>query len=98
MSYITIESPSAGATYSNPDFGVYEYSTYPRSSVLAGQERRSFLDSFDTLEEAQAAYPTASVSHSCGYRPPSLDHLPDGEDSCYGDTGETYEQIMGYDN
>jgi hypothetical protein len=96
-SYITIEYPSQGATYSNDSYGVYEYSTYPRSSVLAGQEKRSFLDSFDTLEEAQKAYPNATFSQSCGYREPCLSHLSD-EDDYYGDTGETYAQIMGYDN
>jgi hypothetical protein len=97
MNYLTIEYPSAGATYSNPEYGVYQYSTYPRSSVLAGQQRRRFLCSYATLAEAQSAHPTASVSPSCGYREPSLDHLPD-EDTPYGDTGETYAQIMGYDN
>jgi len=38
---------------------VYGYGTYPRSSVLAGQTRRVFLDSFNSFEEAKAAYPKA---------------------------------------
>ena len=39
--------------------------------------RRQWIDDFDTLEEARAAYPEAEVqvSHSL-YRPPYLGHLP----------------------
>ena len=76
---IRIEYPSAGATYNRDGYGVYEYSEYPRSSVLAGQERRVFLNFFDTLEEAKAAYPNAR-QYGCGYAPPSLEHLPADED------------------
>ena len=79
MSRIQIEYPCAGATYNRPEFGVYEYSKYPRSSVLAGQTRRFFLDSYLTLEEARAAYPDAKVTSSC-YKAPYLNHLPDDGD------------------
>jgi hypothetical protein len=66
-----------GATYANNRFTVYKYSIYDESSVLAGQTRRQWIDDFDTLEEARAAYPEAEVqvSHSL-YRPPYLGHLP----------------------
>ena len=67
----TIEHPSEGATYSTDDYGVYEYGVYPRGSVLAGQERRTFLGSFETLAEAQAAFPHAEESPG-QYRPPYL--------------------------
>lgn len=77
---VRIEYPSRGATYSKNAYGVYEYGTYGRSSVLAGQQRRTYLDSFPTLEEAKAAYPNAEVTSSCGYHPPSLDHLSDDGD------------------
>lgn len=44
----------------NPDpIAVYGISTYPEWSVLGGQTQRVFLDSFQTVEEARAAYPTA---------------------------------------
>ena len=79
MNNIQIEYPSRGATYHNDAYGVYEYSTYPRSSVLADQSRRVFLDCFDTLEEAQKEYPDAQVTSSC-YQPPYLNHLPDDGD------------------
>ena len=75
---LRIEFPSAGATYSRELYGVYQYGTYPNSSVLAGQQSRSFLDSFPTLEEAKAAYPEA-IEAGCGYRPPYLNHLPDDD-------------------
>jgi len=42
-------------------FAVYRYGVYPRGSVLAGQERRTFLDVFESLYEAQASFPDASV-------------------------------------
>ena len=77
-SYQTIEQGSCGATYRNgaDKFTVYEISTYPRSSVLAGQQRRVWMDDFDSLEAAQKAFPKARVSGST-YRAPYLHHLPD---------------------
>ena len=79
MSRTQIEYPCAGATYSHPEYGVYQYGVYPRSSVLAGQTRRVFLDRFPTLEEAQKAYPEAELTGSC-YKEPYLNHLPDDGD------------------
>lgn len=75
----TIE-PTQGATYSRNSFSVYELSTYPRSSVLAGQQRRVWLDEFDTIENALMAYPDAVVRCGSSYQAPSLNHLPDDED------------------
>ena len=40
-------------------YAVYRYSEYPESSVLAGRQRRSFQDSFPSLEEARQAFPSA---------------------------------------
>jgi hypothetical protein len=70
MPEITIEYPASGATYSRDEFGVYRYDEYPESSVLAGQERRTFLDSFPTLDEARAAFPDAEWpgEEGTGYR------------------------------
>jgi len=58
-------------------YSVYEFGEYPRGSVLEGQTMKSFRDSFDTLEKAQAAYPQAEV----GFRDPNntFNHLPDYE-------------------
>lgn len=71
---LTIEL-GRGATYSNNRFTVYAHDTYPRNSVLAGQARRRFIDSFDTLEAAQAAHPSAKVLPGTTYAPPNLSHL-----------------------
>lgn len=51
-------------------------------SVLAGQTKIQFVDSFDTLEAAQAAFPDATVTHELLMPMNSVDHLPDDE---YGD-------------
>ena len=81
--------PSRGATYASDRAAVYEYGTYARSSVLAGQTKRMFLDDFETVEEAVAAFPTASVSMGSGYVPVSLAHLPDDEGpDPYGDNAD----------
>jgi len=40
---------------------LWGYGTYKRGSVLAGQHRQARLDSFDSLEEARAAYPSVKV-------------------------------------
>lgn len=75
--YQTIEQGSRGETYQNDNtrFTVYEISKYPRSSVLSGQQRRVWLDDFDSIEDAKAAYPNAQLSGST-YRQASLEHLP----------------------
>jgi hypothetical protein len=78
--------PSRGATYSSDRVAVYEYGTYGRGSVLAGQTKRMFLDDFETVEEAKAAFPKATVCIGSGYVPVSLAHLPDDEGpDPYGD-------------
>jgi hypothetical protein len=66
MDTTVIEYPASGETYSHDEYGVYRYSTYEEGSVLAGQEKRTFLDGFETLEEAQAAYPEAEWSGDSG--------------------------------
>lgn len=90
----TIEHASRGATYQNSPgtFTVYEIGIYPESSVLAGQTSRTWLDQFDSLEAARAAYPDAQPA-ACSYREPSLDHLPDPEGSDpYGDNAAAAEE------
>lgn len=74
-----IEFPMRGETYAREQYGVYEYDTHPASTLLAGQQRRTFLDSFETLDEAKNAYPEATFVEGSGYRAPVLHHLPDDE-------------------
>jgi len=74
--HIQIEFPSRGATYCRQEWGVYAYDVYPRNSVLSGQTRRTFKDSFKTKEEAVVAYPEAQITGCC-FAPPDLSHLPE---------------------
>lgn len=72
-----IEYPTAGATYNHDEYGVYEYGVYEPWSVLAGQEKRSFLGSYPTLEEAQQNYPDAVWSgEGSGYREIHISESP----------------------
>lgn len=64
---ICIERPAAGATYSHFDkYGVYAYGVYERGSVLEGQEKRSLLGLYDTIEDAREDFPGADET-GCGY-------------------------------
>ena len=65
---VRIEFPSMGATFCNQVYGVYQYDVYPRNSVLGGQERRTWLDEFPTLEEAKSKFPTAKVINGTCFR------------------------------
>jgi len=58
---------------------VYGWGTYEKSSVLAGQPKKVFIDAFETLEAAQAKYPDAALSNKWTEPQVSLSHLP-GED------------------
>jgi len=60
-------------------FTVKGYGTYARHSVLAGQVRIVFIDSFDTFEEAKAAFPEAVGSHAMLEPVNTFDHLSDEE-------------------
>ena len=79
-----------GETYSHDEYGVYEYGEYEPWSVLAGQERRSFLDSFPTLEAAKAAYPDAEYGTG-GYQEM---HIPESPPEWFDpmDIGETWSE------
>jgi hypothetical protein len=57
---LTIEPNATSAAYGCP-FAVYRHGVYEQSSVLAGSPKRTFLDSFETVEAAQAKYPQAEV-------------------------------------
>lgn len=76
MTQLVIEYPAVGATYRHDEYGVYEYGTYPESSVLAGQERRSCLGTFPTLAEARAEFPAAEYTDGSGYREIHIPEAP----------------------
>lgn len=48
-----------GETYSNSRPTVYRHDTYPRGSVLAGRQRRTWVNDYATIAEAKAAHPDA---------------------------------------
>jgi len=76
-----IEQGGRGMTYVRTyGFTVYGLGTYPRTSVLAGQQRRTFIDSYDTLEAAKQAHPDAKFIPGTSYQKPDLSHLRDEEE------------------
>jgi len=70
---------------------VYGYDYYPPSSVLAGQYRRNFIESYDCskdgtrcvfsggITEAEEAYPEAGLGHELLQPENSFNHL-EGDD------------------
>lgn len=64
-------------------YSLYEFGVFPRSSVLAGQVKKVYKGHYDTVEEAVADNPTASVE----YRDPhnTFDHLNDYNFAIHGD-------------
>lgn len=76
-SYTTIE-PCASRTspWDGETFAVYRYSTYGESSVLAGQTKRSYIDSSTDLAQLRRDYPDAEVSEGVGYIAPEVPATP----------------------
>lgn len=80
-----IEFPSIVNQNCNQVFGVFKYYEWKGESV------RAWMDEFNTLDEAQAAYPNA-VFNGLGsaYQPPIISHLaPDWFDEA--DAGERWD-------
>ena len=86
---ITIEPNRFRDSTSKWEWSVYGHGTYEEWSVLAGQERRAFLDGFATIEEAKEAYPDAEVLGHTSYVEHKMpDVPPDWFDPDYA--GETW--------
>ena len=79
--YQTIEpEPYFWNGFEEIEYVVFEWGEFESSSVLAGQPSKIALGAFDTVGEAQKAYPTAEVSDYPTRTPlHSFDHLPDWE-------------------
>lgn len=82
-----------GATYNSGKWTVYQHGTYPRHSVLAGQPQRIWVESYDSLGEAQKAFPGATVIEGTTYQPPNLSHLTDDGEEYY-----SREDVGNYDD
>jgi hypothetical protein len=65
-------------------FVVYGWGVYEDSSVLAGQTRKVFIDSFATEAEARAAYPQADVGTHRRSAHNYTNHLPGPDDMVPG--------------
>tara|TARA_R110002050_G_scaffold81590_3_gene174647 strand:+ start:885 stop:1139 length:255 start_codon:yes stop_codon:yes gene_type:complete len=61
-------------------FDVYGHSFYPASSVLAGQQMKSSLANYETIEEAKKDFPKAEVLDFRTQVHNYYDHLPDDSD------------------
>jgi len=42
---------------------IYAWGTYPQGSVLEGQDKKSFVDTFHTESDARLVYPDAELSN-----------------------------------
>lgn len=63
--YRQIEYPAVTSGGSRRDeYAVYEYGEYEPWSVLAGQEKRSFVGSYETLAEAMLMHPEAETQRN----------------------------------
>ena len=85
--YYTIEPDRSG--YGGMPFNVYGWGTWEQGSLLAGQQRKTYIDGFMTLEEAQEEYPDANFGFQDSNN--TYDHLPEAsmsareeEDYFYG--------------
>ncbi len=65
-------------------FIVHGFGTYESSSVLAGQSRKVFLDSFNTREAALEVYPEAENGNDFSDPQVSVSHLPGENDFVAG--------------
>lgn len=64
---------------------VLGFSTYPESSVLAGQTMKVFLDTFDSVEDAQTQYPLAvNFYNKWTGAVNTFNHLPGEDDPVAG--------------
>lgn len=91
MPDIRIEFPLVNSSCTRDVYAVYEYGIWPKSSVLAGTEKRTYRDEFKTLEEAKAAYPTAEYIDGTCYVERSYNWLPDDE-GILAEDNHTYEE------
>jgi hypothetical protein len=60
-----------------PGYDVHGFKEADKNSVLEGQTLKCFVAVFDTLEDAQSAYPQAKMGSEWTDPQVSLNHLPD---------------------
>ena len=78
-SHYTIEP--ANNTYGDENaVVVYGWGVYPRSSVLAGQQSKKYMDQYASVELALKDYPNAEVLEHIAEAGNTFDHLSDTPD------------------
>ena len=61
-------------------FHVFKWGIWERGSLLAGQQKKSYWDTFETVKDALRFYPKAEVSEWVIDAHNTFDHLPDEDD------------------
>tara|TARA_Y100001963_G_C6588938_1_gene357057 strand:+ start:367 stop:690 length:324 start_codon:yes stop_codon:yes gene_type:complete len=75
LTHLSLERAS-GETYSGNNPVLYGHGTYERSSVLAGQSRRVYLEEWETIEDAREALTAAGVDYADDYDDGTTSHVP----------------------
>ena len=79
VTYTIEPQPDVGG-FEGEGYNVYEWGRYERGSVLAGQERKTFIEAYETLEAATKARPQAEIMGHSVECHNSFGHLPDEDD------------------
>jgi hypothetical protein len=61
------------------EYVVYEWGQYEEWSVLAGQERKRYIEAFDTIEKAKLSWPEAEEVQGNRRAENFTSHLPGEE-------------------
>ena len=80
--YHTIE-PSTSQYGSGKEVVIYAWSKYENSSVLAGQNKKTYIEEFDSVELALKSFPNAIVLEGIAETGNTFGHLPDTPDNDY---------------
>ena len=80
--YHTIE-PSTCLYGSGKEVVVYAWGKYESSSVLAGQNKKTYIEEFDSAELALKAFPNALALEGIAEAGNTFGHLPDAPDDDY---------------
>ena len=75
LTHLSLERAS-GETYSGNNPVLYGHGTYERSSVLAGQSRRVYLEEWGTLADAREALAASGVKYEDDYDAGTTSHVP----------------------
>ena len=88
-SHYTIEPDNS--SYADEDaVVVYAWGVYPRSSVLAGQQSKKYIDEYASAELALKDYPKAEVMEYTVDAGNTFNHLPDTEMNAYEEENYFY--------